>query len=70
VINADGKEEIKGYKNTYANTVFGTLIYLSRGEPSILPNTTLWPWGQQPALYAEYGSNQADGVNFPQFGDQ
>jgi integrase len=25
VINADGKEETKPYKNTYANTVFGTL---------------------------------------------
>jgi hypothetical protein len=25
MINADGKEEVKSYKNTYANTVFGTL---------------------------------------------
>jgi site-specific recombinase XerD len=24
VVNADGKEEVKSYKNTYANTVFGT----------------------------------------------
>jgi hypothetical protein len=24
VVNADGKEETKSYKNTYANTVFGT----------------------------------------------
>jgi hypothetical protein len=24
-INADGKEEVKSYKNTYANTVFGML---------------------------------------------
>jgi hypothetical protein len=31
VINADGKEAFKNYKNTYANTVFGT-FYLMLNE--------------------------------------
>jgi hypothetical protein len=32
VVNTDGKEEVKSYKNTNANTVFGTL-WIMLNEP-------------------------------------